>query len=710
MKRAVQRVVRGEDGRIRSIYIDLETFQEVTNLEGYQVITGNTISNPEPVPSVEEPNTEPTGEIPEEPGYSSRGDRESNQYSNPNANTTSPSSARPSSNQGAPVGPVTRAGPVGPATPAGNLTRNPYEGQRDSAGATATATPDTVNPNSGNNNGRGLANLTGPEASAPRTDAPAYGSIQNNSPHRNDGTVGYGLTDDARTGMAAMASQSPSGIGINSAYRDPATNNAVSGRRNSEHLRGNAFDVSLKGMTDAEKTKAVADARYAGANRIGSYKGDTAIHVDFNDNYTDPATGQPTDPRARDYSTDVHPMYEMSVGNMSRAKSWFTDGLSDSALRHPNPTEAPRNQTTGFVSQDERVQDGTPTSAPSIYDAQQEQISGFGGTDVTGGSIFDSIGPTTANTPAALAAQGVRTRTPAEKTAIGKTLAGEMDRNTLDALAAGEQWAQQEFANMVTTIENRSTSKMFSTLGEALNPTHYNSLMASNLVTTEDNYQKYKGFIDPALDSFYAGGLIPTSWDYTSYFNPDLVSPKWATDLREPEQVGALIFGSLPEYSANTAFRSSYALNSNPRPDNPAPGTDTDTGLGGMMGGNTPGGRRDSGSGGSGGYQSRGIANSVGGTSSIDNSPDDRDSGYSGSANGGRSSGSSGGFAGNSGGTPGSSPGGGWSSQSSGGSKSTSSGSKSSGTPGSSPGGGWGSQGKSTQSAHAAERERDDSL
>jgi len=106
MKRAVQRVVRGEDGRIRSIYIDLETFQEVTNLEGYQVITGNTISNPEPVPSVEEPNTEPTGEIPEEPGYSSRGDRESNQYSNLNANVTSPSSARPSSNQGAPVCPV----------------------------------------------------------------------------------------------------------------------------------------------------------------------------------------------------------------------------------------------------------------------------------------------------------------------------------------------------------------------------------------------------------------------------------------------------------------------------------------------------------------------------------------------------------------------------------------------------------------------------
>jgi len=701
MKRAVQRVVRGEDGRIRSIYIDLETFQEVTNLEGYQVITGNTISNPEPVPSVEEPNTEPTGEIPEEPGYSSRGDRESNQYSNPNANVTSPSSARPSSNQGAPVGPVTRAGPVGPVTPADNLTRNPYEGQRDSAGAVpeSTAPAQTSNDErtvdrSGASSGRYSQGMAAYERS--------YGPKRPSDPNQD-------VMDGVRTAVhealgEGYSVRGTSGLGQ---HGGPA------------HRVGTGLDFDVIGpdgrkVTDAKKMNDVAQA-YAAKNPISGVGFGTGYMTDQQGlpgrMHLDNFPGNEDAPRPANWGknhswTSMDPSLRESLGAVRESGVWTP---YDNA---PTPTSAPRqSQTaTGFVSQDERVQDGTPTSAPSIYDAQQEQISGFGGTDVTGGSIFDSIGPTTANTPAALAAQGVRTRTPAEKTAIAKTLAGEMDRNTLDALAAGEQWAQQEFANMVTTIENRSTSKMFSTLGEALNPTHYNSLMASNLVTTEDNYQKYKGFIDPALDSFYAGGLIPTSWDYTSYFNPDLVSPKWATDLREPEQVGAHIFGSLPEYSANTAYRSSYALNSNPRPDNPAPGTDTDTGLGGMMGGNTPGGRRDSGSGGSGGYQSRGIANSVGGTSSIDNSPDDRDSGYSGSANGGRSSGSSGGFAGNSGGTPGSSPGGGWSSQSSGGSKSTSSGSKSSGTPGSSPGGGWGSQGKSTQSAHAAERERDDSL
>ena len=39
---AVQRVVRGSDGRIRAIYIDVNTLQEVTDLTGYRVVTANT--------------------------------------------------------------------------------------------------------------------------------------------------------------------------------------------------------------------------------------------------------------------------------------------------------------------------------------------------------------------------------------------------------------------------------------------------------------------------------------------------------------------------------------------------------------------------------------------------------------------------------------------------------------------------------------------
>ena len=209
VKRAVQRLVRGDDGRTKVILIDLDTFQEVLDPTGYQIISP---ANPvqEPVASVDEPNEDSSSDIQNETETRRDEGRGSPNYTRPD--NSQPNSPRSQTQiQGAPTGQVTRGGPIGPATPANNLQRNPYEGSSN----TGVATSETTNPNGPNRNGRGLANLVGNDLDAPNTSGGLnYGGIQNNSPHRNNGDVRFGLTDEANRGMSAMAAQSPSGIAI----------------------------------------------------------------------------------------------------------------------------------------------------------------------------------------------------------------------------------------------------------------------------------------------------------------------------------------------------------------------------------------------------------------------------------------------------------------------------------------------------------------
>ena len=56
MKKAIQRLVRADDGTVRIVYIDAETLKELPSLEGYQVI--NQSNNYwEPVKDTKDPNT-----------------------------------------------------------------------------------------------------------------------------------------------------------------------------------------------------------------------------------------------------------------------------------------------------------------------------------------------------------------------------------------------------------------------------------------------------------------------------------------------------------------------------------------------------------------------------------------------------------------------------------------------------------------------------
>lgn len=68
-------------------------------------------------------------------------------------------------------------------------------------------------------------------------------------------------------------------VNVNSAYRTTAYNTRVGGAKNSYHMKGRAFDISIKGVTPAEI------ARYAASIGVpGVIQYNTFVHVDSRDN------------------------------------------------------------------------------------------------------------------------------------------------------------------------------------------------------------------------------------------------------------------------------------------------------------------------------------------------------------------------------------------------------------------------------------------
>jgi len=67
-------------------------------------------------------------------------------------------------------------------------------------------------------------------------------------------------------------------VNVNSAYRTPVYNAKVGGAKNSYHMQGRAFDISIKGVTPAEI------ARYAASIGVpGVIQYNTFVHVDSRD-------------------------------------------------------------------------------------------------------------------------------------------------------------------------------------------------------------------------------------------------------------------------------------------------------------------------------------------------------------------------------------------------------------------------------------------
>ena len=66
---------------------------------------------------------------------------------------------------------------------------------------------------------------------------------------------------------------------VSSGYRSPEHNAAVGGAKGSQHMHGNAVDVSTAGFNLLQKQDLVRQARAAGFNGVGAYSGG-GLHFD----------------------------------------------------------------------------------------------------------------------------------------------------------------------------------------------------------------------------------------------------------------------------------------------------------------------------------------------------------------------------------------------------------------------------------------------
>ena len=87
-----------------------------------------------------------------------------------------------------------------------------------------------------------------------------------------------GVSAEAQAAMASLETATGEVFNVISALRDTAHNAAVGGAKGSQHLHGNAFDVDVKGKTEAEKIALIHAARTAGFGGIGIYGG--SLHFD----------------------------------------------------------------------------------------------------------------------------------------------------------------------------------------------------------------------------------------------------------------------------------------------------------------------------------------------------------------------------------------------------------------------------------------------
>lgn len=87
-----------------------------------------------------------------------------------------------------------------------------------------------------------------------------------------------GVSPTARSALDALFASYGSPLPILSGYRDPETNARVGGARGSQHLHGNAFDIDVSGLSQAERINLANMARSAGFQGFGFY--DNSMHFD----------------------------------------------------------------------------------------------------------------------------------------------------------------------------------------------------------------------------------------------------------------------------------------------------------------------------------------------------------------------------------------------------------------------------------------------
>lgn len=135
-----------------------------------------------------------------------------------------------------------------------------------------------------------------------------------------------------------------------------------------------------------------------------------------------------------------------------------------------------------------------------------------------------------------------------DKLAMAATLAGEIDTryskpNTPEAV--------REAFGILSTMENREAR--YGTIQNAIfadkQYSTWNDPKAAN--TAKANYQANPGYYNSLVDSYLSNP--ENNLGFTSYLNPSIASPDWASAMQNPTQIGPHQFGYLSEYGPNEA-------------------------------------------------------------------------------------------------------------------------------------------------------------
>lgn len=445
-----------------------------------------------------------------------------------------------------------------------------------SVGLSPDVTDKAIGPSQANPLGIGAGSVgfagTGvnkPSVSSSVAEHPGLGGIIDGSTPDRIGRVGLMSVDPSKMGLQpAMAAQIKSfqnaavaagianklSINVLDAVRTPEQQAAIKAAGYSKtnfgyHNIGLAADISPTAIN--EKDQIVDQQTLAQSRQIAKNLGLSTLNAAF-----DPAHVE----------AHVKGLTARQIGQQAIDPTTGLPGLSpeqDLGVRQnsvPTPTARPDPTATALASKsyDSQIGLNQPAVSPTNPDDNA-----FGQTKAS----MDTLGTTMAsnetgklsNTPAGLAAMGFTARTPEEKAAISRTVAGELGQKSLKGLVskdpATRAQALAEVGNMVATVENRAATTQYSGIAKTLAPSQYNANMAKNAKVTNQNYAANPA-VSKAVSSFYEGGIPGTNYSATNYHATKMSNPPaWSGAMTSPTAVGQHTFGSLPGYSPDAANR-----------------------------------------------------------------------------------------------------------------------------------------------------------
>lgn len=128
----------------------------------------------------------------------------------------------------------------------------------------------------------------------------------------------------------------------------------------------------------------------------------------------------------------------------------------------------------------------------------------------------------------------------ADFTRIAKTIAGEIS-NQLSPY--GTDLNRQEIANIMETIATRAALSGKSLADVTRSSSQYSTWNDEGKIATANaNYEKFKSYIDSAVNDYMNGTLQPTHKGLTNYYNADIASPSWAKKMQVATKVGPHTF------------------------------------------------------------------------------------------------------------------------------------------------------------------------